>query len=142
MRNSDLKSLAEGLIEEFNLFTGAGATGTQYPGTMTANTTGSEVASSSDEFSATYAAWKAFDRNSGTGTWTLSSGLNYDQHFLKIDLGTNRTIESFKLECNSNERKGHFVIQGSTDDVTYYDIVEVDGPPLHLITDTGGITIG
>ena len=129
-------------IEEFNLFTSASQAGTQFPSTMTANTTGSEVASANHEFNATYAAWKAFDRNSSTGNWSLSSGDPMSSQFIKIDLNTAQTILSFSTEFNSAYRPGNILIEGSNDDVTYTEIVEIDGPPGHTTAAGGGLDIG
>ena len=129
-------------IEEWNLFTGAGATGTQYPSTMTANTTGSEVASAQHEYSTGFAAWKAFDRNSNTGLWTLSQSDPLSDQFLKIDLGTARTIESFKLEANSTYRPLDILIEGSNDDSTYTTIVDITGLAAASVENAGGMTIG
>lgn len=129
-------------IEEFQLFTSASQGGTQFPSTMTSNTTGSEVASANHEFNATYAAYKAFDRNTVTGNWTLTSGDVMADQFIKIDLNTAQTIESFNTEFNATYRPGNILIEGSNDDASYTTIVEIDGPPGHIAGVTGGLDIG
>ncbi|MCX6718223.1 MAG: discoidin domain-containing protein, partial [Candidatus Staskawiczbacteria bacterium] len=73
---------------------GYNPSGVNYPDqNMTANNAPSPyVASASSEWNSSYAAWKAFDNNSATGWLTTTTG------WLKIDLGTNRTIQVYKLQ--------------------------------------------
>tara|TARA_R110000772_G_scaffold243753_1_gene356725 strand:- start:264 stop:1097 length:834 start_codon:yes stop_codon:yes gene_type:complete len=70
-------------------FTELSQTGTSYPPDMTSNTAPTPyIASASYSFSVTYAPFKAFDNNAGSGWWNLGAHPNQYNDFCQVYLGT------------------------------------------------------
>ena len=67
--------------------------------THTAASTGGNTASASSEFGASYAAWKAFDKSTGT-KWNNSSG---STGWLQYQFGSAKTIASYTMQAYSTE---------------------------------------
>lgn len=100
---------------------------TQYPtSAMTSNSAPSPlVASASSEFSASFAAWKAFDNSVATGSdWVVSTaadGSGVTDEWLKIDLGSGNEITPTAYEITPSNTAGRepphdWTFEGSNDD--------------------------
>ena len=76
--------------------------GTSYPPNMTSATAPSPYeASASYQHSATYAGWKAFDSNAGTGWWNLGTHTNQYNDYLTLYVGTTPiTVKSAAVNIN------------------------------------------
>ena len=76
--------------------------GTSYPPNMTSATAPSPYeAEASYQHSATYAGWKAFDSNAGTGWWNLGGHTNQYNDYLTLYMGsTPRSILSAAVNIN------------------------------------------
>ena len=82
-------------LYNFRLYDAISQSGTQYPPNMTSDTTPAPyVASSNYSFSATYAAWKAFDTAPGGWNWWLGYTGSFADAWVQIDLGSAQTIKS------------------------------------------------
>ena len=110
-------------IQRWRLFDAVSGGGTQYPPTMSNNTTPSPyVASASFEYNASYEAWKAFDGLSYTMWWLL--GRTPAQHltdWIQIDLGASVTILSAWVDFSDTEQDS-VTFQGSTDALSWTTI--------------------
>ena len=109
-----------GIIMDLQFFTGANATGTEYPasiGHMTSKTTndntsglsGQMTVSSSGHHSS-YQDWEAFDSNttsSSSAFWNVGQSSTYGNWYLQLDIGTPTTsIASAKARFHSSYHGG------------------------------------
>lgn len=106
-----INATSHNLILEVNFYTGSGQTGTVYPPKMTANDAPAPyVATASYEYSASYAAYKAFDlANSGQGWWNILQPGSFADTWLQIDMGAPITINSFEWRPNTAYTSGDSV---------------------------------
>ncbi len=102
---------------------GGGSTNTDVVPTMTSNTTGSYVASASNVFSASYAAYKAYD-DSLVGQYAgwVTEG-NVTNAYVQVDMGSAITIGSYKLSAHPQSGIGGSIktwnYLGSTDGTSW-----------------------
>ena len=87
---------------DLRYYTELSQAGTSYPPNMTSATAPSPYeAEASYQHSATYAGWKAFDSNAGTGWWNLGTHTNQYNDYLRLYVGTTPiTVKSAAVNIN------------------------------------------
>ena len=108
-------------LATLRFYSGEGQTGTAYPPNMTSATAPTPyVASSNHTYSASYAAWKAFDSTQNSTYWSLGAAYQSGAPgqfnvYLQIDLGSSIEIKSLTtLGMNSSAYQvGEFKLYGS-----------------------------
>ena len=87
---------------DLRYYTELSQAGTSYPPDMTSATAPSPYeAEASYQHSATYAGWKAFDSNAGTGWWNLGAHTNQYNDYLTLYVGTTPiTVKSAAVNIN------------------------------------------
>ncbi len=109
-----------GIVMDLQFFTGANATGTEYPasiGHMTSKTTNDNTSGLSGQMTvsssghhANYIDWEAFSSittSSSSAFWNLGHSLTYSNWYLQLDIGTPTTsIASAKVKFHSSYHGG------------------------------------
>ena len=87
---------------DVQFFTGLNKTGTEYPtADLTTDSGGGVNVTSGYEHSGTYADWKAFDNNAGTGHWTLGNSVA-NNNWLQIEFtGGSTNLQSIGIRSNT-----------------------------------------
>ena len=91
------------MLANMRLFDAASQSGTSYPGNMTSATTPSPyVIDTSNNYNATYPAWKALDANTTTSFyWTIGSS-NGPADWITIDLGSTIDVKSMTITAGNS----------------------------------------
>jgi len=110
-------------LERWRLYDAVSGGGTQYPPTMSNNTTPSPyVASASFAYSSSYDPWKAFDGLSYTMWWLLGrSDAEHLTDWIQIDLGAPVVILSAWVDFGESYTNS-VTFQGSTDGIAWTTI--------------------
>lgn len=124
-------------LTDWRGYTGINQGSTEYPGTDAFATSWSSDGqtnslTASYEYSSNYAGWKAMNYSStGTQGWWTLGNTSYSSHTLTWDLGTARTLKSFKIIFNDrytntvSSGDNAFIVQGSNDNTNWTTIATV-----------------
>jgi hypothetical protein len=110
------------MTANIRVYTGSGATGTEYPPEMTSAVLPTPyVVTSSFYYNDYYGDWKAFDYNAtNTVWWTLGTQNALIDEWIKIDLGSSRSISSLKYQQGQHGYQvGGCTVYASTDDTNW-----------------------
>ena len=133
-------------IDDIRFFTGAGATGTEYPTTnLTSNTSETGIVVDQGHlYSSSYAAWKACDSNTTNSmSWLLgTSAANnwWEIHWEATTYPTIPTIKSIQVRFDGNMQTFYFKIEGS--DTGAFAGEETDYGVLNLSARNTTLTFG
>jgi alpha-tubulin suppressor-like RCC1 family protein len=107
-------------------FTANSTLHTDYSSTYGWTTNSGWEVSAKDEFSSTYAAWKAFNKNDGGDTWLSGSAPSENSpQWLKIKYPSTQVIKSYVIKARDNDSPRFptvWKLQGSNNDSDWTDI--------------------
>ena len=126
-------------VNDWQLFTGSGRTGTEYPTTNLTSASSEDGINitSGTAYSSTYANWKAFDSNAtGTRFWMTGGSDKYLQiEFEPATYSTPPTIKSHKIRVQF----GHYILlEGSNDGTNFTELAHVRVNPNSTSINTSG----
>lgn len=93
------------------------ASATIYPSNMTADNLPTPFVASAGAYYSTYYPYKAFDSNTSTFAWTLTS--SFATNYVDIDMGASVTLVTGKIMFYSGSSASYFTISGSTDGTNF-----------------------